>query len=91
MTGLAQCSVLGGSLDDPSGAALSLAYTHARNACVVHVLPTGAHSPCLPSEVSSAIGVPIGSPLPRLVTFELRRPGGACLFLREGRRADGSP
>ena len=76
---------------DPSGAALPLAFRHACHVCVVHVLPTGARPPCLLSEICPAIGVPIGSPLPRLVTFELRRSGGACLFLREGRRADGSP
>lgn len=57
---------------------------------MVHVLPAGGRSFCLPDEICAAIGAPVGSPLPRLVSLELRRPGNAFYFLHQGHRADGS-
>ena len=79
MADLAQCSVHGDPRDDASGAVLPLAFTHARHACLVYVLPAGKHFSC-----------PLDSPLPRLVSLELQRPGQAFLYVHEGHRAGGS-
>ena len=88
---LVACSAFSGPLNGRPSDTIPIAYTPACHACVVPILPAGAASPCLPSAVCSAIGAPLGSPLPRLVLLELRRPGGVFLSLHEGRRAGGSP
>ena len=90
MADLVACSVLSSLLNNPRDGTSPVAYTPACHACVVHVLPAGDVAPCLTSAVCSATVALLGSPLPRLVLIELRCPGEACLFLHEGRRADGS-
>ena len=87
---IAQCPVHEGSRDGVPGTALPLAFTHARHACTVYVLPAGGHSPCLPDEICVAIGAPPGTPLPRLVVHELQHPDSVCSYVHEGHRPDGS-
>ena len=87
---LVQCSVHGNPRGGTPGATLPLAFTHAHHACMVYGLPAGVHSSCLPDEICAAIGAPVGTPLPRLVSHELRGTGRVCLCAHEGHRADGS-
>ena len=77
------------ALADPPSGSLPASFTTALHACVVHVLPAG-EALCLPNTACTAIGAPLGSPLPRLVNIELWRPDDACLFLHEGRLAGSS-
>ena len=78
------------SRDGGPGSALLAAFTHARHACAVCVLPAGGHSSCLPDEICVAIGAPPGTPLPRLVSHELQHPGRVSLYVHEGHRPEGS-
>ena len=57
---------------------------------MVYGLPAGVHPSCLPDEICAAIGAPSGTPLPRLVSHELQRPGRVCSYVHEGHRPDGS-
>ena len=70
---LVQCSVHGDPRDGASGTALPLAFTHARHACMVYVLPAGGLPSCLTDEICAAIDAPFGTPLPRLDSHELQR------------------
>ena len=57
---------------------------------MVFVLPAGGPLSWIPGEICAAIGAPSGTPLPRLVSHELQRPGRVCSYVYEGHRPDGS-
>ena len=90
LAGPVACSVIDGPLAASPGGPLPVTFTPALLACEGRFLPAGGIL-FVPGAICTTIGDPLGSPLPRRVLIELRRPGDARLFQHKGRIAGGSP